>query len=146
MLLTFFHGQLSCYSSQIILRRFFLDNSYSLGCAQNCLSSDVRVTTPGHWSRNDFIANGNLKDTKHLCAEKPRERNSGETLAKNFADFRPDMSRKIGRKKFHKKIGGKFHEPWKNLSPQDSGSLQARKTLENKNDLRKWLFQTNSKG
>ena len=47
-------------------------------------------------------------------AEKPPERSSGEmfrqherktwrTFGERFADFRPSISRKIGRKKFHEK-------------------------------------------
>ena len=46
-----------------------------------------------------------------------------EILAKHFADFRPLISRKSGRKKFHEKILHSFHEGRnKVLSQRASGS------------------------
>ena len=51
-----------------------------------------------------------MLDDGKSYAERPRERNSGEIFAhmsetsgENFADFRPSISKIIGRKKFHKK-------------------------------------------
>ena len=52
-----------------------------------------------------------------------------EKMANFFADFRPSISRKSGRKKFHEKLATNSESAGREnkiLSPRDSGSLGAQ--------------------